>query len=802
MEVFIGCIVTVRRKVAGKEHSENYRITTAAQKMATGKVYYGAVSLSSKNKVTLFKDEIVFSETQPDSLQRNQLQQALTKVMKEKRSQLLEVIERCKVEIRWLDNKKTMSYELVGKDATDRSSGKLGITDNHLGRSLVGKAVDEVFKVNDRDVIVLKVDAVTPAFSSEVPAKNDVNMPLQIASIEDIDLGEKKEVVQLDPHQSSMVMAGPGCGKSFTLVQRVAYLIEHYSLNPNVLLVLSFSREAVAEVRRRLSEYTIRNIQYVHPITIDSYAATIILKNQNPKSPFPWGDKTYDDAIIEATRLLERRDIAEIRHLFVDEVQDIVGCRAEFVQKIINMLPNASAGITLLGDLNQSIYNWSLKEQAKQITSDQFLANIKLATCMKIREFELSKNWRTSNSSIKDLHTPVLAIMQKALTATSNELVGLKNHFQEILSTYSFVRSRNQDKYAAKGEVHPEVGKQKCILTRDNGQLIGEKEKNIPRDIAIRVLGKYMYGQLPVYVAKLFAEHCHDKILSRDQITQFANEFQLETKDGWKIEEVWDLLKGIEKDNRWPDYLDLGLTKKRLVAIRDVPFCKKEKDELSRAPIVLSTIHCSKGLEFDEVFIIAPELDRIHDLPALIDELRLFYVAITRAKSLVRLLDERSIYRLYPHYNNNDEDAISRWYRKTDDGRIEFNIDNDLDVDGASFITEFQKADVTSVQAHILERLKVGDIVQVKHEDYVNGARYFIYHENLCIGCMSASFYKSIDTLYTKNRRQKPNRFDAKVGKLYSEHRFYPFSLDILNKRYTNEIEAWAAIKLTGLSKG
>ncbi|MFC1753194.1 ATP-dependent helicase [Thermoproteota archaeon] len=63
---------------------------------------------------------------------------------------------------------------------------------------------------------------------------------------------------------------------------------------------------------------------------------------------------------------------------------------------------------------------------------------------------------------------------------------------------------------------------------------------------------------------------------------------------------------------------------------------KKEKSE---SPVILSTIHSAKGLEWDKVFVISlmdgclPSSYSLEDEEALSEERRLLYVAITRAKS-------------------------------------------------------------------------------------------------------------------------------------------------------------------------
>ena len=46
-----------------------------------------------------------------------------------------------------------------------------------------------------------------------------------------------------------LVLAGPGTGKTTTLVESVVDRIEHRSVTPDAILVLTFSRKAAADLR-------------------------------------------------------------------------------------------------------------------------------------------------------------------------------------------------------------------------------------------------------------------------------------------------------------------------------------------------------------------------------------------------------------------------------------------------------------------------------------------------------------------------------------------------------------------------
>ena len=49
-----------------------------------------------------------------------------------------------------------------------------------------------------------------------------------------------------------LVLAGPGSGKTLTIVNRIKYLIEEYKVRPEEILVVTFTRFAAAEMKSRL----------------------------------------------------------------------------------------------------------------------------------------------------------------------------------------------------------------------------------------------------------------------------------------------------------------------------------------------------------------------------------------------------------------------------------------------------------------------------------------------------------------------------------------------------------------------
>jgi superfamily I DNA/RNA helicase/RecB family exonuclease len=78
-----------------------------------------------------------------------------------------------------------------------------------------------------------------------------------------------------------MVVGGPGTGKTEFLVRRAVYLIEQLGVRPESIVVLGFSRRAVAEVRNRIREALAGSIGPLDVATFHSYSARLLEQQPN-----------------------------------------------------------------------------------------------------------------------------------------------------------------------------------------------------------------------------------------------------------------------------------------------------------------------------------------------------------------------------------------------------------------------------------------------------------------------------------------------------------------------------------------
>jgi superfamily I DNA/RNA helicase/RecB family exonuclease len=107
-----------------------------------------------------------------------------------------------------------------------------------------------------------------------------------------------------------LVLAGPGTGKTTTIVEAVADRIERHGVDPDRILVLTFSRKAAGELRERITARLGRTTREPLALTFHSYAYALVRRE-------------YVLAGDELPRLLSAPEqLLEIRRMLHGEVAD------------------------------------------------------------------------------------------------------------------------------------------------------------------------------------------------------------------------------------------------------------------------------------------------------------------------------------------------------------------------------------------------------------------------------------------------------------------------------------------------
>ncbi len=216
---------------------------------------------------------------------------------------------------------------------------------------------------------------------------------------------QQLEVILDDPCAWQLVEAGPGAGKSAVACQRIAYLIDE-GIAPSRILLVSFTRTAVTEIRDRIVAYAVATdrARSVRISTIDSHAWSLRLGFDDEPLPNAVTHGSYDLGINRTLELFKARQgelldfMGQLEHLIVDEGQDVVGIRAELIIEMLGSL-SSTCGVTILADPAQAIYGFTTDDGQHGDGTQSLLGRLEASSPRRIIQRSLEQIHR-----IKDDH--------------------------------------------------------------------------------------------------------------------------------------------------------------------------------------------------------------------------------------------------------------------------------------------------------------------------------------------------------------------------------------------------------------
>lgn len=240
--------------------------------------------------------------------------------------------------------------------------------------------------------------AAPPGRSSRQPALRPVGSKLRLPD------AEQQKVIDAPLAARLLVQAGPGYGKTDVICARVAALLTGEA-QPGELLLLSFTRTAVREMRNRIAELAGQGVDTrgVEIRTVDSWVAGL-------RSGFVTTAmaESFNASIESVVKLLAgpkspalEEELGRYRHVFVDEAQDLVGVRARVIVKVLERLSRRDdAGWTVFADPAQALYDWA--EEGEETAAASFFEVLRESK-LKFLQHELKTLHRTSNLNLKRL---------------------------------------------------------------------------------------------------------------------------------------------------------------------------------------------------------------------------------------------------------------------------------------------------------------------------------------------------------------------------------------------------------------
>lgn len=416
-----------------------------------------------------------------------------------------------------------------------------------------------------------------------------------------------------------VVTAGPGSGKTRVLVHKLASLLLLEDVKHEQLLMVTFSRAAATEFKQRLYALIENAASFVEIKTFHSYCFDLLGKKGSLKES--------EDVVKKAAEMIRNGDVEPGRItktvVVIDEAQDMDANEFSLIEALMDR--NEEMRVIAVGDDDQNIYQFrgSDSKYLRSFITDRGAV-----------KYELLENYRSCPNIVELANLFAETITERMKTdpivpvRKENGVVRLIKH-----------SSKNLEKAVVNDIIKSAYSGTACVLTATN-------------DEAYRVMGTLLKNNIR---AKLIQSLDSFDLHELAEIRCFLKKIEKTGASPTISDELWNKAKeALKKDYRDSECLPLCLN---MLEDFELSNERKYKTDLEmflhesqledfyrdeQGVVTVSTVHKSKGREFDSVFMLLDNVKADTD-----EERRKLYVGMTRAKS-----------NLHIHYNNDIFDDI------------------------------------------------------------------------------------------------------------------------------------------------
>ncbi len=538
--------------------------------------------------------------------------------------------------------------------------------------------------------------------------------------------------------QHLLVNAGPGAGKTSVLVGRILHLIREQNIQPSEIIVLAFNRAVVFEIKKRLQSL-FRSLGYaayvkrLQVFTFHAFAMRCLVMFGGDRNQLPNQQNLLD---VFASRLAAdatfRQQVAGgCRSILVDEFQDVSHSIYQILQQLYQGT-DSRAGVMVIGDDDQDILRWQRKQQVVIGSAGQHEFAEKYFKDFE-RDFSgdgfanllLDKNFRSEERIVEDSQNRIEKFAQgnahfRRIKASKFEAV--RRNSQQTQCEKIDVRGQNWQQVASQlvniCSTHvQQVWGTLAVLCRTNAE-VAEAHRLLSGTVpGLKTQGGENYRVAEMRHIALWVDHLNAErqiqnqmltdVLQKELLTSFRKNIDIPENraDGENdvcLEDLWELCCAEQPFAHLSDLISF---------INDLQTDELERllgTDKNRSQMVVSTIHKVKGLEFDTV-ILLPSAVKFGDQRATqqdiekdaAEEIRLFYVGITRAKTrLFYFLGDREYaWGMFP----------PRYFQgQNQDGSILVGSHKEVSLGWAMNVSVFN-TDPEECQAYIEKEVSVGD---------------------------------------------------------------------------------------------
>ncbi|MBM0255498.1 UvrD-helicase domain-containing protein [Micromonospora sp. 4G55] len=537
---------------------------------------------------------------------------------------------------------------------------------------------------------------------------------------------EQALVAALPADSRTLVIAPAGTGKTYTLVRRLDHLLDQ-ELSADKVLMLSFSRAAVRELTARTAASTGRS-RFVTARTFDAWALDLLNQTYADQD---WHQLPFDERIREATGAIldghANAYIGSLRHVLLDEVQDLVGDRRELVKAL---LTSVNCGFTMMGDPAQAIYGFQVRSRGSEPDIFSWVRDTYGAGLIKLA---LTRDFRARTPRSpgllacgEALRVPTAAYGADIPRRIREEFLGVSTagRLDDVLGGFMYLEGSC------------------AILCRDNGQALEVSALLHQAGIEHRLQRRAGDDVSPRWLANLFRRH--DGLTA--DLAAFAQHTGL---TGESLAAAWEAL--LPASRTGADRIDLSRLRSALARGRLARLAIQSPSDA----VTVSSMHRAKGLEYDRVFVIEHRR-REDDDP--MEEARLLYMAMTRCRDDMFRLEQLPQYGAVYIRRDTSSGRWCRYHFRNRSQRHGMALESgDVSKDFPAGMVAFS-ADPVKLQEYLATKVRPGDPVTLTRsaelaEDDLSIPLYIVEHDGQPIGVVSPLFRKAL-ARYMYGRKQ------------------------------------------------
>lgn len=429
----------------------------------------------------------------------------------------------------------------------------------------------------------------------------------------------EKQLEAVKSLENTLVVAGAGSGKTFTIVNKIKYLLDNNIYKENELLIISFTNESVNDLKRKI-DYNL-DIMTFHKLAIN------LINNPNMKISNEYYLKFIINEYFNSYSKYNKKQNKLIKRILQE--MDIDNLK-KLIFTFINLYKSNYNDINYLLNLYQKSH---------------FINKIYFKIILEIYHIY---NQEIESSNLYDFND-----MIKIATNNVNNNI-IKTNYKYIIIDEFQDTSLNRFKLID------------AIMKQNNAKIfvVGDDYQSIYRFSGCNLDIFLNFNKL---VSNLNIINLDYNYRNPKEIIDVANSFIMKNKNQIKKETI--CLKNINKPIKICFYKNKRTAIEKILKYIDTKYLilgrnNKDKDLFNVQDKPFLTIHKSKGLEEDNIILINLTNNN-NSLPSKIknhkiinkliktdyypyeEERRLFYVALTRTRNNIYLLVPKSNYSIF-----------------------------------------------------------------------------------------------------------------------------------------------------------